>query len=173
LRDDNRTTAGATSAAARQSEKAQLAAYQVLASRYASTTSFQWQVPAFGLTAQAALLAGIVATDSGSVGAILATVSVIVAIAALVTTRRVELTAWWDRSMLDRYEERLLPADLRLHHTLRLHERLKRRPFHLGQRPTSLKLQLWVMRLAAPSLVLNLALVSLATAAVIVAALGK
>jgi hypothetical protein len=144
-----------------------------LASRYASTTSFQWQVPAFGLTAQAALLAGIVATDSSSVATVLAIVSIVVAVAALVTTRRVELTAWWDRAMLDCYEEVLLPADFRLHHTLRLHERLGRRAFDLGQPPKSLAVQLWIVKWAAPSLVLNLALISLSLAAVIVAAFGK
>jgi hypothetical protein len=84
-------------------------AVEVLASRYASTTSFQSQVPAFGLTALAALLARIEATHSHSVPAILAVVSVIVEIAALITTRRVELAAWWDRSMLDCYEELLPP----------------------------------------------------------------
>lgn len=150
-----------------------VAAYQVLASRYASTTAFQWQVPAFGLTAQAALLAGIVATHSHSVPAILALVSVIIAIAALVTTRRVELTAWWDRSMLDAYEEQLLEPGFRLHHSRRLHERMARRSFDLGQPPKSLAIQLWIVRWAAPSLVLNLALVSLATAAIVVAAIGK
>src|SRR5579884_429884 len=93
----------------------ELAAYQVLASRYASTTQAQWQVPLLAMTAEAALLAGILATKATSIAAILSAVSVVIACIAPLATRRIELTAWWDREMLDAYEANLLPPDLRLH----------------------------------------------------------
>jgi hypothetical protein len=56
----------------------------------------------------------------------------LITVLASVGTRRVELTAWWDRAMLDVYEERPLPPSWRLHHRLRLRQRLGLRSFDLA-----------------------------------------
>lgn len=150
--------------------EALLTAYQVLFARYASTTQAQWQVPFLGMTAEAALLAGILASHARLISAILAIVSIVVAIACPAATRRIELTAWWDRDMLDDYERKLLPPSWRLHHTMRLHERLGMREFKLGQTPEGLRIQGALVRLAPPSLVLNLAVAAVSSACIVVAA---
>ena len=152
-------------------EDALISAYEVLASRYASTTSFQWQVPAFGVTAQAALLTGVVTTGDRLGAFILAGVSVIIALATMLTTRRVELTAWWDRSMMDRYEKLLIPKRLRLHHRLNLRDRHKRQALDSNFTKGS-KLHEWQIKLvmlAPPSLILSIALVAVSASSVTVA----
>lgn len=148
---------------------AELAAYQVLFARYASTTQAQWQVPFLGMTAEVALLAGILASQSRSISVTLAIVSIGIAIASPAATRRIELTAWWDRDMLDEYERKLLSPGWRLHHTMRLHERLNVRGFNLGQSPALLQMQETLVRWAPPSLVLNLAVVAVSCACTAVA----
>ena len=147
-------------------EQALLTGYQVLASRYASTTAFQWQVPAFGLTAEAALLAAILGTPNHTSALVLAAVSVVVAVGAVAITRRVELTAWWDRAMLDRFEAELLPEDMRLRHNLNLRQRLREEPFDLGKGSRSLEWQLRIVMLAHPSLILSILLIAVSCASV-------
>lgn len=149
----------------------ELAAYEVLSSRYTSTTQAQWQVPLLAMTAEAALLAGILATKATSIAAVLSVVSVVIACIAPLATRRIELTAWWDREMLDAYEQRLLPEGWRLYHSLRLFERLRRRSFDLGQTGKLREFQLRLLQWAPPSLVLNLAVIAVSCACVAVAVL--
>jgi hypothetical protein len=103
------------------------------------------------MTAEVALLAGILASQSRSVSVILAIVSIGIAIASPAATRRIELTAWWDRDMLDEYERKLLPPGWRL------------------QSPTLLQAQETLVRWAPPSLVLNLAVVAVSCACTAVA----
>jgi len=151
--------------------QALLAGYHTIGSRYASTTAFQWRVPAFGLTANAALLAGILNTRALATHITMAAASMVVAVAALAITRRVELTAWWDRSMMDAYERVLLPARFRLQHEDDLAERLEVRPFALGQPQRSLELQLKVVMRADPSLIINLALIVMSSTCIALTAL--
>lgn len=147
-----------------------VAAYSVLASRYASTTAFQWQVPAFGAAAEAALLAGNLNSDLRMVHVTLAAIALAIAPAAVGVMRRAELTAWWDRALMDAYEVHLaIPPTLRLHHEKNLHQRLAERDFLLNRSARSLKLQLALVRLAPPSLLLAFSLMALAFANVAVA----
>jgi hypothetical protein len=148
------------------------ATYQVLGSRYSSTTTFQWQVPVFGLTAEGAVLAGVLAAKTQAAAVALAMVGLIVALAAVAVTRRVELTAWWDRGMLDRYEEVLVPEELRLYHELNVRQRLHRRKFRLNQR-VPLDIQLRIVMLAPPSFVLSLALITVSLTSLVLAIFGR
>jgi hypothetical protein len=153
-----------------QSEAAMLAAYQVLASRYASTTAFQWQVPAFGIAGQAAILVAITTAHTLGIALALGGTSLFVALAVTGVTRRAELTALWDRHMLDRYEQMLLVDSLRMYHTLRVHGRLEQQPFEFREGPFSPELELAAVRFAPPSFLLCLTMVVLAVVSIVVAA---
>lgn len=150
-----------------------VAAYEVLASRYASTTQFQWQVPAFGLVSEGALLSGIVSAHTAPVRYALAGVAVIVAIIVPAITRRAELTAWWDRGMLDEYESILLPTPLRLHHNLNLKGRMAHREANFNMSKLRRKIELGIVMCAPPSLILAFALVMLAAAGMGIAILNS
>lgn len=149
-----------------------IAAYTVAASRYASTTAFQWQVPAFGAAAEGALLAGTLGSDEQVVRLVLCGVAAVLAPAAIGVMRRAELTAWWDRSLMDEYERLLVPAELRLHHELNLMQRLGKRRFSLNKTDRSRKVQLLLVRLAPPSFLLGLSLLVLAAANVAIAVIN-
>lgn len=135
-------------------EAALLTAYEVLASRYASTTAFQWQVPAFVLAGQAGVIVAIISVGNMAGAVLLGVGSLLAAAAAAVVIRRVELTAWWDRAMLDAYEEKLLPREFRLHHARNLDGRLRHRPFRLSGSARRQHYELRMVRYGSPSLVL-------------------
>jgi len=129
-------------------------------------------VPAFGAAAEAALLAGTLNTDKQSVRFVLSGVAVLLAPGAIGVMRRAELTAWWDRALMDAYERVLVPEELRLHHELNLMQRLERRAFNLNKADRSRKVQLFLVRLAPPSFLLALSLIVLAAANVAIAAIN-
>jgi hypothetical protein len=96
-----------------------------------------------------------------------------VALCAVAVTRRVELTAWWDRGMLDRYEQLLVPEELRLYHNLNVRQRLGRRRFGLNQRLVPLDLQLRIVMMAPPSFVLSLALLTVSLTSLVLSIFGR
>jgi hypothetical protein len=155
-----------------QRETPLLAAYEMLGSGYASTTALQWQVPAFGIAGQAAILIAITTTTSVGVRIALGAASFVIALAVTAVTRRAELTAAWDRAMLDRYEQLLLDDSLRLHHSGNLHLRLAEQPFRLVRGPLPERFELGALRFAPPSLILCITMVVLATVSIVVAAVG-
>jgi len=106
-----------------------LAVYAVLNSRYSSNTTLQWQIPIYVFTAQAALLAGLIASKGGTaIG--LGWLALAVGSVGSLVMRRIELTARWDRQLLSRYEDALLGVEspLRLLHDESFPARLRALP---------------------------------------------
>lgn len=74
--------------------------------------------------------------------------------------RRIELTARWDRQMMDEFEARLLPHDdaLRLLHDEQFRARLERRPLRSSSSRAK-RLEVWLMMKFPPSLTIMLLLI--------------
>ncbi len=103
---------------------------------------------------------------------LLGVASIFIAIVMTAATRRAELTAWWDRAMLDRYERIFLPEDLQLHHTRNVHQRLEEQNLALNRSPRAQEIELALVRLAPPSLLLCLTMIVLALVSLAVALVG-
>jgi hypothetical protein len=126
------------------------AAYAVAYARYDTNTSQQWQVPAFTLAAQGALIAGELSAQSW-ISAAVGFVALLLGGVGALMTRRIEYNAKWDRELLDSYEAILLIdyPDLRLHHCLRLMRRLEMRP--LVHSKARLSFEVEILRWVQPS----------------------
>ena len=145
-----------------------LAVYAALNSRYQSNTTLQWQIPAYIFTAQAALLAGLLASKGGtSIG--LGWLAFIVGVFGPLVMRRIELTARWDRQRLSTYEDELLGADSkwRLLHDDSFPARIRAVP--LTSVSTAIRrVDLLVARLLPPAAILMLLMFAVGSAALIV-----
>jgi len=94
-----------------------LVLYQTCFARYQSNTSLQWQIYAFMLASQGALLAAAVA--AARLGSLIAGIAApVLALLGVILSQRLEMTEWWDRFKLDELENQLLPqkTGLRLYH---------------------------------------------------------
>ena len=138
-----------------------LAVYATLFARCSSNSTLQWQVPAFVLASQGALLAGVLVT-TGALALSLGVGSAVFGGAGALAMRRIELTARWDRELLDEYEKRLLvnDEDLRLHHDAVFPERLRLRPLS-SSRSKAKRFELALLRLTPPSLIVMLLMIGL------------
>jgi hypothetical protein len=110
-----------------------LAVYGVLNARYASNTTLQWQIPIYVFTAQAALLAGLIASK-GTTSIGLGWLAFVVGTIGPFVMRRIELTARWDRKLLSTYEDTLLGkhSQWRLLHDETLPARFRLMPLTWG-----------------------------------------
>lgn len=82
--------------------------YSVLFSRYQSNTDLQWRVPAFVLPVVIGSLAAGISVNSAAVQVVLAFVALLAGTVGALLMRRIEMTARWDRMLLDRYEKVIL-----------------------------------------------------------------
>jgi hypothetical protein len=144
-----------------------LAAYAVLSARYESNTTLQWQIPAYVIAIEGSLLAGVLIAR-GLVTVLLGSVAFILSGVGSAVMRRIELTARWDRELLDLYETRLLASepDLQLHHGKAFRERLQLRELRSSRsrlKTIELRCLLWVPpSLSTMILIIVLGLLALA-----------
>ena len=92
----------------READPAVLAIYQTLWARYDNHTDLIWRVPAFILTADTLIFAGIFTINSRLAVGVLGCLGALISFVGLFTMRRFDLSALVDRSLLDIYEQRLL-----------------------------------------------------------------
>lgn len=85
-----------------------LALHGVLAERYIATNSLQWQIPVLGLAAESFLIAANASSSALAVQAALSLAIFAVGLGSLVVMRRVEVSAFLDRPMLDHLEQMLI-----------------------------------------------------------------
>lgn len=145
-----------------------LAIYAVLNSRYESNTTLQWQIPIYAFTAQAALLAGLIASrGETSVG--LGWLAFAVGFVGILVMRRIELTARWDRQLLSKFEDYLLGANSpwRLLHDDSFPARLDAHPL-LSASSILRQVDLRLAILLPPATLVMLLMLSLGCAGVIV-----
>jgi uncharacterized membrane protein YphA (DoxX/SURF4 family) len=142
-----------------------LAVYNVANQRYMSNTTLQWQIPLYGIPAQAALFVGI-ATTTGAISVALGGVALLIGFVGAVVMRRIELTARWDRQTLDEFEQLLLPrgSSLSLMHDAPFKARLRKKRL-LSSASFLKRIELRLMRLAPPSLALMVLLILVGTGA--------
>jgi hypothetical protein len=112
-----------------------IAIYSVLANRYNANIALQWQIPTLSLTAQSFVIAAsATSVDYLSVQVALSVAICAIGIGSVLIMRRIELTAFMDRPMLDRYEELLVANSIvpPLHHGGRIPDREAVFAGHLG-----------------------------------------
>jgi hypothetical protein len=145
-----------------------LAVYAALNSRYESNTTLQWQIPAYIFTAQAALVAGLLASKGGtSVG--IGWLALTVGVFGPLVMRRIELTARWDRQRLSAYEDEILGPESkwRLLHDDSFPARLRAMP--LASVSTLIRrIDLVVAKVLPPAAILMLLMLVLGCASVII-----
>jgi hypothetical protein len=149
-----------------------LAIYQALHGRYVSNASLQWQVAVYVIAAQAALLAGTIATREAASRWALGGADLVVGLLGALVCRRIELTAWIDREHLDELEETLArdEPEFWLHHGDTFAERLDRRGLSISERNALRRLDLRVARHVRPGVGLAVLMVVLGATALFVAA---
>jgi hypothetical protein len=149
----------------------QLSIYQVLHNRYASNAGLQWQVAVYIIAAQAALLAGTIATREATPRWALGVADLTVGVLGALVCRRIELTAWIDREHLDALEDIIARGhpELKLHHADTFVERLERRGLHISNHGLLRRLDLQVARHVRPGVGLAVLMVVLGATALFVA----
>jgi len=137
--------------------------YGVLFERYASNTSLQWQIPMYVIPAQAALYVGIAAGGS-DLGIFLGALACAVGLIGPIVMRRIELTARWDRQLLDEYEQRIAPeSDLLLLHDSQFLARLNRMELRSSRKGLR-RFELELMKAFPPSLTVMLIMATIGVA---------
>ena len=96
-----------------------LAVYQTLAARRSSHADVLWRVPAFVLTAETFVYAGLLIITPRQAIIVLGLLGVLTALFGAITMRRAQLAAGIDDDLLDWFEDRMLGPErqkYRLHH---------------------------------------------------------
>ncbi len=107
-----------------QDAEALIAVYQALVARRGTSLDLVWRVPAFVLTAETLIYAGLFVIKPGIATAILGILGVLVAFFGAMTMRRAQLSGKIDSYLLDWYEKELLRGrpQFLLHHSQTFHE---------------------------------------------------
>ena len=127
-----------------QESEVLIAVYQALIARHGTSLDLVWRVPAFVLTAETLIYAGLFVIKLRLALAVLGALGALIAFLGAMTMRRAHLSAKVDDHLLDWYEERLLSdREFRLHHSERIRERVKDLPEVSGLEPLNIR---WIDR---------------------------
>lgn len=110
-----------------QESEALIAAYQALVARHGTSLDLVWRVPAFVLTAETLIYAGLFVIKLRLALAVLGALGTLIAGIGAATMRRAQLSSKVDEHLLDLYEEKLLVTqqEFRLHHGEKFRDRVK------------------------------------------------
>jgi hypothetical protein len=110
-----------------QESEVLIAVYQALVARHGISLDLVWRVPAFVLTAETLIYAGLFVIKLRLALAVLGALGALIAGIGAATMRRAQLSSKVDERLLDWYEENLLVSqrDFLLHHGEKFRDRVK------------------------------------------------
>ena len=128
-----------------QESEVLIAVYQALVARLGTSLDLVWRVPAFVLTAETLIYAGLFVIKARLALAVLGALGALIAGIGAATMRRAQLSSKVDERLLDWYEEKLLVSqrEFRLHHGEKFRDRVEALNEALGRE--SMKIN-WIDR---------------------------
>ncbi|MCB7137451.1 hypothetical protein [Cellulosimicrobium marinum] len=110
-----------------------LAMYSALVARHQSSDSRTWQLVGIAIAAEVALWIGLGQSLSAAFYLLIGLGALAVSVVSILAIRYTELSSMLDRQLLGAYEDHFgVPTELRLHHDLRLEDRLWEMSGHLS-----------------------------------------